>query len=417
MTELSNIFYGKKVIQQVFMNNATMYKSKGWETLPSTYQEQYSIAPAKLYNTGQEIRKIVSDDKGNIIVLTVYNLYCFNSAGDNLWTVDVRDYGNSNVNTVFNDCIVVNDYVWACSDGFIYIFVIKNGVWDNTITSNSLTVPAVSNCNYFHYLTSLTLHNNKVYVGHGCTYNTSNGSYTASTIGYSVVNPDGSYIANSTVLLATQKGMGGCNNILSTIYKPTIVHDYMKDLYWDKDGNLYFVCSRTNVVQYNLKNSSARVIPIPDNTAVPADLSVHITVDSLGYLYLACVTRVWKFDLDVTKPVLWVKVTQEQIQSIGGMYSLYVQGVEVDSQDNCYVQSTIHLGSYYTDRYGLYKFSSDGTLIWNRQKQDYNNGISAAAKTSLYIDSQDTIYDCRYGLSGSQLTPVITKMINLVKTT
>lgn len=417
MTELSNIFYGKKLIKQVIMNNATMYQSKGWETLPSTYQEQYSIAPVKLNNMNQKILKIVSDTKGNTIVLTALSLYCFNSAGDNLWTVNVRDYGTVSNNTAFNDCIIVNDYVWACSDGYIYIFVIKNGAWDNTIPSNSLTIPKLSNSEHVPYFASLTLHNNKVYVGYASVYRV-NGSSVAATLGYSVVNPDGSYTSNSTILLATRAGIGGCTNIVNAINTPsTTIHDFMKDLYWDKDEKLYFVYSQYNIIQYNLKTNSARGIPIPENLSAYSDLSVHITVDSLGYLYLAYYNMAWKFDLDVTKPVLWRKVLQEYIPSLGGTYVLYAQCIEVDSQDNCYIQSFVHVGAYYTDNGVLYKFSSDGTLIWKNQKTVYNNGNDAAYKTSMYIDSHDTIYDCRYGVSGTQFTPIITKMINIVKTT
>lgn len=43
---LSNVFIGKKVVQQIYMNNALIYQAKGWETLPSTVQEVWT----KKYN-------------------------------------------------------------------------------------------------------------------------------------------------------------------------------------------------------------------------------------------------------------------------------------------------------------------------------------------------------------------------------
>lgn len=39
---LSNVFIGKKVVQQIYLNNAIIYQSKGWETLPSTAQEVWT---------------------------------------------------------------------------------------------------------------------------------------------------------------------------------------------------------------------------------------------------------------------------------------------------------------------------------------------------------------------------------------
>ena len=39
---LSNIFFGKKVVQQAYLNNALIYQSKGWKTLPSTCSEVWT---------------------------------------------------------------------------------------------------------------------------------------------------------------------------------------------------------------------------------------------------------------------------------------------------------------------------------------------------------------------------------------
>lgn len=396
------------------MNNATMYKSKGWETLPSTYQEQYSFTTANIINTTDSVIKIVADQKGNTIVLNQKTIACFSSAGTVLWYKEISSLGgNSYNNKTLNDCIVVDGNVWVCSDGYIYI--LKDGNVVTTIKGEDVVTRWVVYGSFYLYIASLTLHNNKVYVGYASNY-IDGGTIVAAHIGYSVMNIDGTYTKNSTILLTTNLNVGECKNVIDGLDSPSYVYQYIRDLCWDKDGKLYFIYGRYKIIQYNLSSKTIMYVNYPLSIPQAADLSAHIAMDSLGYLYLAAYNMVWKFNLDVTKPVLWQKVLQEPIDNnISYITTLYARDIKLDSQDNCYVETLVLNTNYSRTFYYLYKLSSDGTDIWKRYTE--TRVLNTVQNSCMYIDSQDTIYDCRYGLSGSQLTPVITKMINLVKTT
>lgn len=77
---LSNVFIGKKVVQQIYMNNALIYQAKGWETLPSTVQEVWT----KKYDNFNRGTCTI-DLKGCIYYANGVSLSKFDSDGMLLW--------------------------------------------------------------------------------------------------------------------------------------------------------------------------------------------------------------------------------------------------------------------------------------------------------------------------------------------
>ena len=79
---LSNVFIGKKVVQQIYMNNALIYQAKGWETLPSTAQEVWT----KSYNNFSYFNYCTIDLNNYIYTVSQNSLSKFDTDGTLLWS-------------------------------------------------------------------------------------------------------------------------------------------------------------------------------------------------------------------------------------------------------------------------------------------------------------------------------------------
>ena len=88
---LNNIFFGKKVVQQAYLNNALIYQSKGWETLPSTCTEVWT----KDYDISSSLGELVSDLDNNLYGLNINSLYKFDSNGSILWQKKLEEFKKS----------------------------------------------------------------------------------------------------------------------------------------------------------------------------------------------------------------------------------------------------------------------------------------------------------------------------------
>ena len=80
---LDNVFTGKKVVQQIYLKNALIYQSKGWETLPSAPQVEWT----KNYSgTGTGIVNNCAVDQDNNIYIAFQNfVYKISADGLLLW--------------------------------------------------------------------------------------------------------------------------------------------------------------------------------------------------------------------------------------------------------------------------------------------------------------------------------------------
>lgn len=103
---LSNIFFGKKVVQQAYLNNALIYQSKGWETLPSTCMEEwtkdYDDATSYIYDCAidldNKIYVVTNNGKNNVIKL--------DSDGKIIWKKYYKDANRVKIDSNNNAFIV-----------------------------------------------------------------------------------------------------------------------------------------------------------------------------------------------------------------------------------------------------------------------------------------------------------------------
>lgn len=83
---LSNIFFGKKVVKQAYLNNALIYQSNGWQTLPSTCLEVWT----KSYEKAGSISAIVKDDSDNFYIGAGNTVYKIDSEGNLKWKCAIQ---------------------------------------------------------------------------------------------------------------------------------------------------------------------------------------------------------------------------------------------------------------------------------------------------------------------------------------
>lgn len=91
---LSNIFFGKKVVQQLYVGQIKLYQSAGWETLPATVQQVWQKSVSSNFDA------IAVDSQDNIYT-GEYDSYLtkFSSDGTQIWQTKL----SSRVNLVATD--------------------------------------------------------------------------------------------------------------------------------------------------------------------------------------------------------------------------------------------------------------------------------------------------------------------------
>lgn len=284
---LSNIFFGKKVVQQAYLNNALIYKSKGWETLPSTCSEVWIKAYVMEYN----LYNLTSDLDNNIYALGNKSLYKFDSDGALLWQKDFSKEPENNIsylqlnstnNSVFvmrsndrdessyhcyidefsSDGSIKNEYDiraiigmsfnsvngYIVDDKYIYINVYYYSTYDYSYSNR--------------YLVKIDMLEKKrvqmaqnIYINSGCLV--SYGKYLYAAVDYAPVNPnDGLYLikfnkedlSNSAVI----------NNWIDTSNSYNII----KSITTDKLGNLIYMTRGNGTFKYNVDSTDKIKLPV-----------------------------------------------------------------------------------------------------------------------------------------------------------
>ena len=120
---LSNVFIGKKVVQQIYLNNALIYQANGWQPLPNTpqtiwtkqfgdasfafsitFDSKNNMATTYYYNSAIWMIKIDPDGKvlwNNRIDTagsTAFDLYT--DSADNIYCVTIANYSSTTFQTV-----------------------------------------------------------------------------------------------------------------------------------------------------------------------------------------------------------------------------------------------------------------------------------------------------------------------------
>lgn len=348
---LSNIFFGKKVVQEAYLNNALIYKSKGWQTLPSTCTEVWTKSYEKVDNFG--FGSIAKDDLDNLYIGIDQYLCKIDSNGKLIWKTNLLADKGSFKSSVIDSIILAKNYIYCAID----YSMVDNG-----------------NTDWFYCLAKVDNNGNLINIA------TINSVMPNTFYGAKMVKDDSNIYAESS----------------SNLYKFDLdfkLIDYVtisdsSTCLTTNNGPYVFVGTRNygiRIEKNNLKNS----ISLPGYSY--SFITDSITIDNIGNLYLGSRTQsgLLKYDVENCKLITALS-----------LYDTFA--LCTDNQENVYFVQNSSNGTYQ-----LNKYSSDGTLIWdNLQIPASNNSMKVIA------DSNGNIY-VAYIDNNSMLA--IKKLINLVK--
>ena len=283
---LSNIFFGKKVVQQAYLNNALIYQSKGWETLPSTCSEVWTKELGMV--DADTINQCMIDTNNNIYVLTHYKVFKLNSEGTLIWSKTFADIQRIAIDT--NNGV----YIVLADTNYSYIAKLdNNGNIENKFKLDGYLCNVITNFtiddNYFYMSSNYNNDSNRYFfkidkqgklikqasLNLDRSTLVANDSFLYAGLENKLIKIDKSNISNYTPVCTTQSsytvgnvvldGIGNAifTDIYGAVYKynfenkvsaeysrkivdsnPTIALDYQK--------NLYFISDESNVTGYIL---------------------------------------------------------------------------------------------------------------------------------------------------------------------
>lgn len=331
---LSNIFFGKKVVQQAYLNNALIYQSKGWETLPSTCTETWN----KSYDKADAVCSVAKDDSDNLYVSSNNSVYKIDSEGNLKWKYVIND------TTTITSIVIFPTYIYCAyltSNSLGYVAKIDtNGNLISTVDVHSLT-PDSS----YYFFDDMQKDSNNIYA-----------------------------ITHSHLLKLNQD-----LKVIDDVDISSAAHGCNAECIAINNGPYIFVGTSNygfRLDKSNFKNSiSLPGAGLGNNFNITA-----LKMDNIGNLYASSSIppcAVLKYDVETCKLIT--------ILYIGASYDICT-----DSQENVYF-------AYLDSNYKLEKNSSDGTLIWNNIQipalkgivkivTDSNNNIYVA-----YIDSNSKL--------------------------
>lgn len=348
---LSNIFFGKKVVQQAYLNNALIYQSKGWETLPSTCTEVWT----KSYGKVDNFRSIAKDDLDNLYVGIDQYLCKIDSDGKLIWKTDLLVDKGSFKSSVIDSIILSKNSIYCT----IYYSTFEN-----------------SSTNWFYYLAKVNSNGNLISIV------TINSVMPNENYGVKMLKNDlNIYAMSSSCLYKFDLNFKLIDYVTMSIPAKSLTTNNGPYVFVGAQGGGIRLCKD------NLKNGTDLIL---SNSYFTADL---ITLDSLGNLYLGSSNNnsIYKYSVENCKLIATI--------FLGSNSKCYE--ICTDFKENFYI--------IYSDGTNclLRKNSSDGTLIWdNVPIPASNNNIK------VITDSNGNIY-VAYIDSSSMLA--IKKLINLVK--
>lgn len=326
---LSNIFFGKKVVQQAYLNNALIYQSKGWETLPSTCSEVWT----KNYEYSNRIVDAAKDDLDNLYISSENTIYKIDSDGILKWKYTF------NISPFTINAIVVSPTYIYCS------YNISNT--DSNVAKIDTNGNLISDKNAIYFLSGIS---DKV-IFH--MENDESNIYAITSNYILKLDFDFNLIEYATTSYTSRS--------LAVNNGPYVVVGV--------NGSDY----NTLAVRFNKDNLKTKdYIPINVSiaaTSIALDKVGHFYLGDNGYFYL------YKFDIENCKLITNINL---------GNTNCSCWDLNVDNQDNLYVIYYNHVN------YLLKKYSSDGTLIWdNVQIPAFNASIN---HIKIVTDNNNNIY-------------------------
>ncbi|MCO6529094.1 hypothetical protein [Lactobacillus sp.] len=350
---LSNIFFGKKVVQQAYLNNALIYQSKGWETLPSTCSEVWT-KELGIVNT-DTVNQCLTDSNNNIYVLTHYQIFKLNSEGTLIWSQTITGIQRIAIDTD-NDV-----YITFADINYSYIAKLdNNGNIENKFKASG------DLCNV---ITNFTVDGNYFYLSGN--YNNNSNYY------FFKIDKQGKLI----------------NQIDLELNESTLVED---DLF-------LYAGLRNNLIKIDKSNIFYVTVFTP-----PTNLTYNITnvfLDGLGNAIVIDESEtVYKYNFENNLSTKY---------SLNTIYSNFT--ATLDYQKNLYFiwgESQNNIVNNIVNVVDLIKYSSDGTLIFNTQI--LKDKSSAILNGKLSADNNGNIYYLytKYD-SNLNYNLIVKKLINI----
>lgn len=351
---LSNVFMGKKVVQQIYMNNALIYQANGWQSLPSTPQ----IVWQKKCGTGTSFYSSAFDSKNNLVLSYYYSnaswMMKLDPDGNVLWNkkIDTAD------NKKFDIYIDSNDFIYCMTTYEVSSSSYKTIIRKLDINGNQVKSFDISSDLGRNVPTCVTYDDDYVYVTFGiitptiCTYdhsgllNSSKSGVTYNGIYCMAINGNNVYFGTTTGIYKVSKsGLGNStkNGIL-------IINSSATKIVFDQFDNLYFTYTNNTTNNFFGKYSLSK------------------------------------------NQLCWPIVRLSD--------SSYIIDMCIDYQCNVYVTCYKYLPN--NSKYQITKYSADGQLQWSVDM------TSSSSSAIVMADTNCNIYQVDNGL-------YITKSINLVK--
>lgn len=371
---LSNIFFGKRVVQQAYLNNALIYQSKGWETLPSTCTEAWT----KSYLMSSGLYNLTSDLDNNIYAVSDTSLYKLNSEAEILWQKDFSNEElhdpyyiqiNNTTNSVFVLRVGSRNNFKCYIDEFSLDGSLKNEYDIKAIANigfNSVQAYVVDDryiyisvyyydySNYIYgnkYLVKIDMIEKKAvqiantdYINSGCLV--SCGKYLYAAIDQGPINPD-----SGMYLVKFNKEDLSHYALINTWVDVSDSFNEIKAITTDKLGNIIYKTRGNGTFKYNVDSKDKVKLPVFIRNV---NNSIHLDYKQNIYI---------------------------------------IEGISDDGSTNGTPESA-----------SLLKISSDNTLI-------YRIPLTDNLSPSFTVDYQGNIYYCWYS-SGQTY---IKKLINIEK--
>lgn len=351
---LENVFVGKKVVQQIYLNNAIIYQSKGWETLPCAPTEVWTKTCASSITS---VRNCAVDLDNNLYIATYDAVYKVNADGILIWKKDFK--GSTKIcidknNNIYLAALVPSQQTSNCN-AFIYKIDADGNIIASCNVTNGFVVDKI---------TDFAVDNNSLYISM---------CYAANYTNYFLFKIDSDFKTSTRI------------DIEITCLATTNESPY---LYCSAGINLYRIekgsFNRNNLISVNSSQ-------IRDSQT---DKIVNIVVDSMGnVLYDTQANGARKYDPKTQKFTIVKDITNNMLC--------------LDYQQNLY-SFAVSYGSSYI--FKLIKISSDLTVIYNCPM--ITSSSSGFTYGALTVDNNGNIY---YLYKNDQQQMIITKMINLVK--
>lgn len=353
---LSNIFFGKKVVQQAYLNNALIYQSKGWETLPSTCSEVWT----KSYDKVKDVCSVAKDNSDNLYVASINStspfitsVYKIDSEGNVIWKYTIGGATTPIRIVVFSTYIYCSYTLFKNNDYYGYVAKIDaNGNLISTTDVHSI-VPDSS----YYYFNDIQKDNNNIYA-----------------------------ITPSHLLKLNQdlKVIDGIVTSSYTGYEASKIAINNGPYIFVGTGNYGFRLDKSN-----LKN----IIMLPSGGLGNTYYISSLKMDNIGNLYAG----------SFNYPLAALKYDVKTCKLITTLFACLSYDICTDSQESVYF-------AYFNSYPKLRKYSSDGTLIWDNIQIPVLD--TSTNNIKVITDSNNNIYVAYIDSNGML---AIKKFINLVK--